>query len=236
MPLAHYNGKTIFFAHVPKTGGSSVEDYLIRRFGPLSIKDKNKREGVLGTGLLIPTTHLAAVDIKELLPHDLSYSFAVVRDPLARLKSEFRYQSGISRMSKLGFSAWLRVMLTAARREPRLYENHIRPQSDLVPEGAEIFKLENGFDEMIAQLDAVVGDSTADLSVSHLNARKKEPLEMSRADVEAAVAFYDADYERFGYQRPNLDDYPSKPVGWRGHLATPLATALIGKQRRDWVR
>ena len=36
MPLAHWNNCSIFFAHVPKTGGSSVEDYLIRRFGPLA--------------------------------------------------------------------------------------------------------------------------------------------------------------------------------------------------------
>ncbi len=82
MPLATWNGITIFFAHVPKTGGSSVEDYLARRFGPLCIIDRNKRSGVAGTGLIVPSTHLAAEDLAELLPHDLTYSFAVVRDPL----------------------------------------------------------------------------------------------------------------------------------------------------------
>ena len=50
MPLAHWNNCSIFFAHVPKTGGSSVEDYLIRRFGPLSIIDVNIRTGVRSTG------------------------------------------------------------------------------------------------------------------------------------------------------------------------------------------
>ena len=28
MPLAFADGKTIFFAHVPKTGGTSMEAYL----------------------------------------------------------------------------------------------------------------------------------------------------------------------------------------------------------------
>lgn len=236
MPLAHHNGQSIFFAHVPKTGGSSVEDYLISRFGALSLIDENKRTGVRGTGLIVPATHLAAIDIKELVPPDLAYSFAVVRDPLKRLESEFRYQSGVSQMSKLGFSPWLKVMLKAATTEPRLYENHIRPQSDLVPDDAEIFKLEDGFDAMIARLDAVTGTTTPDLSVPHINTRKKEPITMSRADVQAVTRFYAADYDRFGYVRPDPADYPATPSGWRDHLAGPLAAALVAKQHRDWVK
>lgn len=240
MPLAHHNGpngsQAIFFAHVPKTGGSSVEDYLIQRFGPLSLIDENKRTGVRGTGLIVPATHLAATDIKELVPHDLAYSFAVVRDPLRRLESEFRYQSGVSQMSKLGFSPWLKVMLKAARAEPRLYENHIRPQSDLVPEGADIFKLEDGFDAMMAKLDALTGASVPGLTVPHINTRKKEPITMSRADVEAVTTFYAADYDRFGYPRPDLNDYIDTPPGWRDRLTGPLAATLVRKQRRDWVK
>ena len=235
MPLASWNGQTIFFAHVPKTGGSSVEDYLISRFGPLSIIDTNKRTGVRGTGLIVPATHLATVDLAELLPHDLTYSFAVVRDPLERMMSEFRYQSGVSRMSRLGFSPWLQVMLTAARSEPRLYENHIRPQSDLVPEGAEVFRLEDGFEALIARLDEKTGSSMPDLTVPHLNTRTKEPVELSRSDVAAILDYYGADYDRFGYTRPDLDAYPDRGPTWRHTLAGPLARALVQKQRRDWV-
>ena len=236
MPLAHWNGHTIFFAHVPKTGGSSVEDYLISRFGPLSIIDTNKREGRRGTGLIVPATHLAAIDLAELLPHDLTYSFAVVRDPLSRMMSEFRYQSGVSQMSKLGFSPWLKVMLTAARTEPRLYENHIRPQSDLVPEGAEVFRLEDGFDTLIARLDAKTGSHTPELTVPHLNTRKKEPITFSRDDVRAITTFYAADYDRFGYPLPDLNDYIDTPPSWKDRLARPLSAALVRKQRRDWAK
>lgn len=236
MPIAHHNGQSIFFAHVPKTGGSSVEAYLTQRFGPLSLIDQNKRKGVKGTGLIVPATHLAAVDVKEILPHDLAYSFTVVRDPLKRLESEFRYQSGVSQMSKLGFSLWLKVILKAARAEPRLYENHIRPQSDLVPEGAEVFKLEEGFDAMIAALDRVTGCAAPEVSVPHINSRSKEPIMMCRADVAAVTAFYATDYNRFGYPKPDLNDYVDCPPRWRDRLASPLATLLVHKQRRDWIR
>ena len=237
MPLAHHNGQSIFFAHVPKTGGSSVEDYLISRFGPLSLLDVNKRRGVRGTGLIVPATHLAAIDIAELVPHDLAYSFAVVRDPMSRLMSEFRYQSGVSRMSRLGFSTWLRVMLGAVAREPRLYENHIRPQSDLVPDGAEVFRLEDGFDAMIAALDRVTGTTTPDLTVPHINPREKKPITISKEDAELIERTYAPDYARFGYLPPDRANLPSDGrSGLRNAIAAPLIRALVLKQRHDWAR
>jgi hypothetical protein len=236
MPLASWNGHTIFFAHVPKTGGSSVEDYLISRFGPLSIIDTNKRRGVQGTGMIVPATHLAAVDLAELLPHTLTYSFAVVRDPMQRMMSEFRYQSGVSRMSRLGFSPWLQVMLTAARSEPRLYENHIRPQSDLVPVDAEVFRLEDGFDALITRLDEKTGSNTPNLTVPHLNTRTKNPIDLCRADVADILDYYSDDYDRFGYERPDLNAYPNPKPNWRHRPAPALAALLVRKQRRDWVK
>ena len=237
MPLAHWNNLTIFFAHVPKTGGSSVEDYLIRRFGRLSLIDANKRRGVRGTGLITPTSHLAAVDLAELVPPDLTYSFAVVREPLERLMSEFRYQSKVSRMSRLGFSTWLRVMLRAARTEPRVYENHIRPQTDLIPESTEIFRLEDGFEPLVARLDEVTGTTAPGISVNHLNPRPREEIRLSREDVGMIAEFYAKDYDQFGYVTPGSSNLPSDGrAGLRDALARPLAMALMAKQRRDWVR
>src|SRR5687768_4185817 len=111
MPLVKANGRQIFFAHVPKTGGSSVEDYLVQRFGELSLIDRHKRERVPGTGLITPSTHLTARDLEELLPTDLDHCFAYVREPVGRALSEYRYQLGVSRSTKFGFSTWVRLML-----------------------------------------------------------------------------------------------------------------------------
>jgi hypothetical protein len=41
MPYVTAAGKLIYFAHVPKAGGSSVENYLAARFGPLAMLDRN---------------------------------------------------------------------------------------------------------------------------------------------------------------------------------------------------
>ncbi len=40
MPIIRADSKLIFFAHVPKCGGSAVQTYLNNRFGPLAFEDR----------------------------------------------------------------------------------------------------------------------------------------------------------------------------------------------------
>jgi hypothetical protein len=243
MPLLVHEGRTLFFAHVPKTGGSSVTDYLEKRFGPLSMIEAFTAEGRLVSreaahgDVVIPVDHLTARAIAPFLPRDLAHSFAVVREPVARILSEFRFQSGRSVMSRLGFATWLRVMLAAARIDPRIYENHIRPQGDLVPEGAKVFRLEDGFEPLVAWLDSVTGSRAPGLRIEHLLKSARTPIPLRRQDVEAIRRFYAEDYRRFGYADPDPSGLPDD--GWSGlrdALAAILARLLVWKQRRDWLR
>lgn len=212
MPLITAAGKRLFFAHVPKTGGSSVEDYLLRRYGgPLSLRDVTHWEKDRKRGLIALSTHFTARDLDDVLPHDVDFLFAVVREPLSRMKSQFRFQAGVSRTRRFDFATWARIMLAAHDRDPRVYQNHIRPQSDLVRRGSEVFKLEDGFEDMIAWLDTVTGAAAPEIKMGHLLKKAHEPIAMSREDAQLIVDFYAADYERFGYARPDLSDFPSRP-------------------------
>jgi hypothetical protein len=237
MPLLYTREKKIFFAHVPKTGGTSVQDYLLRRFGSLALLGRHRQVGTRGTSLIISATHVSALDLEELLPPDLDWSFAVVRDPVRRLQSEYRFQLGASRASRLGFSSWLRTMIAAAQRDPRVYGNHIRPQVDLLPEETEVFRLEDGLEAIIPRLDAVVGDSAPDLVIGHLLKRKAEPIAVSREDARLIADYYSADYERFGYPRPDYDTFPKDPAArLRDLMAAPLGRAIVARQRRAWLQ
>lgn len=238
MPLISANGKRIFFAHVPKTGGSSVEEYLTRRFGgPLSLRDITHRRGDKKRGLIALSTHFCANDLEDVLPHDTDHFFAVVRDPLSRMQSQYRFQRGVSRTRWLDFSTWLRVMLCASRIDPRVYQNHIRPQSDLVKEGSAVFRLEDKFTDMVAWLDEVTNSSRPDVTVGHLLKREPENIVMKRQDVELISEFYSQDYERFGYDLPDTTSYDRDPYATlRWIVAWPVARAVVIKQHRHWLR
>lgn len=238
MPLVTAGGQSLFFAHVPKTGGSSVEEYLVRRFGGRpSLIDAPRRPKPPWRGLIMPATHLSAEDLRELLPPRLDFCFAVVRDPLERLVSEYRWQSGASRTSRLDVSTWIRLMLECVRIDRRAYENHIRPQSELVPEGAEVFRLEEGLEALTARLDDVVGATAPGLSIGHFKKRERTSVRLHRQEVALVAAFYRVDYERFGYAPPDLSALPNDRLApARQALARALAPAIMRRQRRRWLR
>lgn len=237
MPLVKAGERTIFFAHVPKTGGSTVQDYLRRRFGPMSFMNPGNWESLRSRGLIVSPTHLSAADLRNLLPHDLGYSFATVRDPLERLQSEYRFQSGASRSSRLGFSTWVRLVIAAAGMEPRIYLNHIRPQVDLIPPDSAIFKIEDGLDKVTAWLDDVSGTSDLAITFGHFGKRQHTPLAMYREDLETIVEYYGKDYSSLGYAPPDPGSLPSDPYNLpRNAFAGVLARALVARQRRNWVR
>ena len=241
MPLFFSNSQSIFFAHVPKTGGASVEEYLTRRFGPLTIaanlrfKTPMQAEG-RWHDTIEPPQHFTKYILQGFLPRDLSQAFAVVRNPLDRLLSEYRFQQGISRLNHLGFSTWLRVMLRAAATDPRVFHNHIRPQRDLVPDGARIFQFESGFDPVIDWLDTVTGTTAPDLDMGHFLNRPKEPVAIRGQDIALIRDFYAADYAAFGYPLPDPKKFPADGFALgRDLLATGLAPLAVARQRRAWL-
>lgn len=241
MPLVFAGEKRIFFAHVPKTGGTSVEDYLIERFGNICMlnrrwSDQTRRSGNLrkGVGLIVPPQHLAAADLKELLPERIDYSFAVVRDPVKRMISEYNFhQPGIGGMP-ISFSLWLRLVLGACRRCPTVLENHIRPQTDLTPEDCEIFRLEDGFESLRLRLDDICGDTAPQIDFPHkLISEKRRAVTPSPSDLALIAVAYAADYARFGYTTPDIAGAgPSLKDAGLNLLARLGAPAVVARYHR----
>jgi hypothetical protein len=184
--------------------------------------------------MVSPPQHLAATDLGDFLPEQVDYSFAVVRDPVERMVSEYRFQHGASLASRLSFSTWLRIVTFGVAREPRLYDNHVRPMVDIVPEGAEAFRLEDGFESLVARLDAVTGATATDLAVEHiLKTEGKANVRVLREDAALIARVYSADYARFGYSLPDLATYPADGMAsLRDLIAQPLAATLVRRQRQ----
>ena len=159
MPIVRMAGHLVYFAHVPKCGGTAISNYLEGRFGPLALRDRRY--------LSIPIRrrwsrsspqHIPLENLDRLFPPGFfDASFTMVRHPVDRLASVFLFQTETERTvpRSTPCAHWLQG-LPARRRHPFIYDNHIRPMSELVPEAAEVFRLEAGMGPVIDWIDRLV--------------------------------------------------------------------------------
>jgi hypothetical protein len=132
-------------------------------------------------------------------PGFFDYAFMIVRDPLERLKSEYRYCRKLERAdSMLPFGLWVDLMLRLAAVAPGMRSNHYRPQVDFFCFDAEIFRFEDGIDKILGTLSERTG-LAAPSSVPHMRRSDPMPIDAGPRCLAKVQQFYAADYERFGY-------------------------------------
>lgn len=232
------NGPRILFVHIPKTAGTSVTDYLTRRFGDAVLtNDQFLEKARERRGYVVPPGHLTADDLRAFAPMDVDLAFAVVRDPVERIVSEYRFQRQVKGLAQLGFATWLRVALAAAKREPRVYDNHIRPQTHFLSDTVKVFRLEDDLSRLHQHIDEMAGEET-DNVFKRINPSSgtRSDVEPSRQDVALIADFYAEDYDKLGYPQPQLERYRNDPLApLRSVIAGALAPILVAKQKRRWL-
>lgn len=252
MPTLALDGRLIYFAHCPKAGGTSVERFMVERWGAAV--------GMLGWGwdrhwagrgarageILSSPQHFVWEDARLRLPRAPDLVFTVVRDPVARMISEYRYQRA-GRLTgpfgrpirHLAFPTWLRLMFALAARDPYTHDNHFRPQAAFLPaEGAAVFRLEDGLAPVGDWLCRAAGAPLPDGAFPHdLGAGKGgPPVIPSRQDLALIARAHAEDYRRFGYPLPVLSAAPDDPrAGARTRFARALAPAVGLAYRRGLV-
>lgn len=207
MPAFRIRNKNVLFIHVPKTGGTTVESFL-ETHGKMSLHNQGvKLLKPLSNSFLIrslPLQHFHADLLTEMFATDFfDYTFMIVRDPLERLKSEYRYSRALGRLdTKLNFEHWVRLMLGLAAFAPNLRSNHFRPQSQFKCFNAEVFKLEDGMDHILASVCARLG-IPAPGKVPHERKMTGDAFDVTQATKANVRTVYDTDYRMFAYGDPN---------------------------------
>ena len=209
MPIFRAGSKVVFFCHVPKCGGSAISRYIIGRFGHIaflneafgSIRDPWTRTS---------PQHISADDLRRLFPRDFfDEYFAVVRHPVSRTISEYHFQRDFQRAipQNLSFSDWLRGVTSKYPNNRWLIDNHFRPMCEMVPASTKIFKFEDGFGELVSYFDRLAGDSEGARSIDvYYNRPPNVDVAVpSVADLILINSFYSRDFDRFNYDRPQLD-------------------------------
>jgi hypothetical protein len=209
VPIFKTGEKLVYYAHVPKCGGSAIEYYLQERFGTLGLYDHwFHRKRFKGTAWTRTSPqHVDAEALEHIVPTAFfDAMFAVVRHPVPRTVSTYHFQREVEHRIPEGtsFSDWL-AALEADGFAPYDYDNHVLPMNRLVPEGAQVFHLEHGLDGIVVWLDLLTGTQAPPRVIEHANARgavvsvKTEKVEPTPRDVERIARIYAEDFARFGY-------------------------------------
>ncbi len=198
MPVYRIGAKNVLFIHIPKTAGMAIGDHL-GKAGPAVFEERMKCRG----GVFDPRHQPAAVLEKVFFPEMIDYAFIVVRHPVARLISEYRYQRRrgpiqLSRFRMFGFDTWLRYTLHRLRSDPDWRAGHFRPQVDFGCFGCEVFKYEDGIDKVMQRIAQVTGVDLPD-AIPPKNVSPQRPVKISRQSLDLIAKAYAADFEAFGY-------------------------------------
>lgn len=208
MPLARIGAVTLFFVHIPKTGGTSVEAYLRAKGAALALHGQGKGWS------RVPVQHLHREAWAEIVPPGAyDAGFTVLRDPKERLISEFRMRVeplraklrplGLARLARnrvagrptylarigsrveyLDFDGWAARVLARYARDPWTLSNHLRAQAAFVDPRHRLFRLEDGLDAVFRWIDAATG-TPATSGLFH--ERRSEPIPVSCSPATEAL-------------------------------------------------
>lgn len=210
MPFFRIDSGLVYYAHVPKCGGSSVRNYLRERFGPLGFQDlghMTRPEAQRWTRS--SPQHVDVQTLERLIPPDFfAARFAVVRHPVGRAVSTYHFQLEVERTipTGTGFSDWLARIEAERARDPFAYDNHTRPMTEIVPAGSRIFHIEHGLDPLVDWLDSLAGEASGPRAIPPENTRgahvkvASAPVTPSGEDLRQIERLYAGDFRRFGYR------------------------------------
>lgn len=207
MPLYQYRKndveRTFLFIHVPKTGGTAVETFF-RAVGLTPFFDPTSYMPVRPY-LRVPPTHYDYEVLRRLFELDALYSFAIVRHPVKRMISCYKWwHETVARAGtpqQRSFSEYLRLALAEFQRDPNVQSGHFKPQVRFVGEKvSKIFKYEAGLDKIIWRVLEDVGfRPQGELRLPVVNNSAPRKVEPTADDIRLIREAYAEDFEAFGY-------------------------------------
>lgn len=201
MPLFLDNKQNIvLFIHIPKTGGTSIKHILIKN---------SQYIGYTPTRGEFPASiqHFNASLLVKIGYKDISkYSFAVVRNPLDRIISEYKYRKKQSLVVRkfMNIDLFVHVVFELYKFNQYVLDNHIRPQKEFILKDTNTYKIEDGLENIKElewlKLDELIG------GVEQHNKSESEVIQLNSSTLRLIVEFYDIDYDYFSYKKPKIGE------------------------------
>lgn len=209
MPIFRYKSKLCFFSHIPKCGGSSIEEYAHDNGMELGLIDRVYRSRNMKWSITSPQHIDGASAAKMFSPSFFDGYFAVVRHPFKRLESAFKHQKFSAKIVETGesLSDFVKQELRNNAMTIGYCDNHFLPQTRFIIPNCpyKIFKLESGLEKVKSYIDIEFFGQKQELKIKHANKGKvkqfTQNLDLS-LDVEAkeiVMDIYQKDFKEFDY-------------------------------------
>lgn len=193
MPISR--SKKVVFVHIPKTAGTTIE----KAFGMMNSESLYSQ--IYDEQFRVCVQHLYADEIMQLHPETQDYFwFAIVRNPLDRLISEYHHLNRIvgraEKYKGLDFPEFVNCLNLPQHERMFLFDRHLEPQVNFINKHVHVFKYEqlNECFEMLKQKFRIP---------FFTHERKSFRGEVSdyydKYLEEKVRSFYKQDFEAFGY-------------------------------------
>jgi hypothetical protein len=245
MPIFQHNGALHAFIHIPKCGGTTVEAMLAHRFGPIGLLDEpyyGQTEPYRWSKS--SPQHLVWDDFIRLIPDAMiDRVFAVTRHPLTRFASSYNFYARSGAVpAGMGPEEWFAQVAELSDLLPFRADNHLRRQSNFVPDRATLFRLEDGLDAVSEWLDATFGVAGEETAQDGNVAPKPQDDGIRAITLPDALRrrveeFYADDYARFGYDAdPGCEVKLTVPKPRHDSLTSRLRVKLLARRIEHRVR
>jgi hypothetical protein len=159
--------------------------------------------------LKIPPTHFDYDMCEKLFRLERIYSFAIVRNPIHRMVSEYRWAVEKSTLpdnvKKYNFSEFVKFAFEKYEKDENFLAGHLKPQRRFV--GSKLsksFKYENGLNAIVAEVFRDTGlKPLGKIDIPVVNRSGRQSVYIKDADVEAIQRMYSEDFRLFDYS-PDL--------------------------------
>jgi hypothetical protein len=208
MPILLKDDLSVLFVHIPKAGGSTLEQLFVNSGYTMHLREtrRGKWKSPVMAFRTCPPQHWQASLLKEMLAvNRFDLVFLTTREPIARFRSAYAMRHRQNpRADSASVEEWADRMFERYDRNPYALDNHLRPQHEFHLPGAEVYRLENGMDAMVADMNDRFGLGLSS-DIPHAMNSTKRGLPSSEVQIsprleERLRSFYAEDFKRYDYE------------------------------------
>ena len=198
MPIFEKNGRYVLFSHVPKAGGTTIEHMFAANGWARHLFDDGNGS-TINPALKCSPQHWHATMLENVCNLSrMAYSFCIVRNPVDRILSEYRWRVKYFGVTKSA-DEWIPEALAAYAANPFVHDNHIRPQCEFIVAGMRVFRLESGVDAIVREISSALGIGLAPLQHAAMQSEGAGISDhISDQTRDAVDRFYRSDLDLWG--------------------------------------